>query len=373
MRSLIVTSSFARFEGDPTAAHGTALYRLVAEMGREIEGTVITHAAPGAPSAEQLGGFKVKRVYPERPQGSLANAWYGRHAPRVARASLALRSAAREVAPFHDLAHAFWFFPGGWSIAALPMKRILTVPGGIETYPRYPVIGPMVRRVIRGMDACVGVDTTGAETLERLQAKRVKYIPSPVDMDGFPFAEPVGQPRFAFVGRLGVEKGVDVLLDALALVHRERPEVTVEIVGDGPEKESLVARARSLGVAEAVTFSGALPPAGVAQALAQAAALVLPSRREGLPSAALEALAVGRPVVASAVGGLPGLLEGGRGLVVPPGDPRALADALLACLGTGWTHHALREVAEGFAVQRAAEAYVSLYRSVINGKAAVSC
>ena len=83
MRALIVTSSFARSIDDPAAAAGKGIYELVAELGREIEGTLVTPAVPDAPSVEHLGGIEVRRIAPARPESSLANAVTGRGAIRL--------------------------------------------------------------------------------------------------------------------------------------------------------------------------------------------------------------------------------------------------------------------------------------------------
>ncbi len=101
--------------------------------------------------------------------------------------------------------------------------------------------------------------------------------------------------RLVHVGRHIPQKGVDTLLEAVALVTRAR--TTLEIIGDGPDSESYRARARDLGIADRVTWSGWMDE--VALRLAEAHVFVLPSRFEGLPLVFLEALAAGLPVIAS--------------------------------------------------------------------------
>ncbi len=373
MRILIATSTFARFPGDPLAAHGNAMYDLVAELGRWVEGTLITPAAVDAPATEQLGGIEIRRTGPRRPQASLANAIVSREAPRVARVARSMRAQVRELAPDHDIAHAFWFFPAGWSIADLDMPKVMTVPGGIDTYPNNRILGPRIRRIVQAMDVCVGVDTKGADILTGLGATASRYIPSPIKLDSFPGAPSITEPRLAFVGRLGREKGVDVLLEALALAHQSRPDMSLEIVGDGPERGALEAQASDLGIAERVTFRGPLGQPEVAEVLRQSRLLTLPSRREGLPSAALEALATARPVVASAVGGLPGLLDLGCGITVTPDDPQKLSDALLQACARDWDENLLIATAAEFAVERAVAGYLDIYRCALVSEEVGAC
>ena len=130
---------------------------------------------------------------------------------------------------------------------------------------------------------------------------------------------------FVFVGRLTAQKALPLALDALV----EVPSARLVIVGDGPERAALERRVAELGLEERVTFDGALPRDEVLRRVAGARAALLPSAWENLPHAAVEALAVGTPVVATAVGGVPEVVhDDENGVLVPPGDPRALADAL---------------------------------------------
>jgi glycosyltransferase involved in cell wall biosynthesis len=127
--------------------------------------------------------------------------------------------------------------------------------------------------------------------------------------------------------RLVSLKGLTHLIRAFAAIHTEFPKVRMEIVGQGPERGSLQAQVESLGLTGCVTFLGwqnDLMPV-----LKRWQIFVVPSLQEGFGIAALEAMAAGLPVVASAVGGLPELIAHGRtGWLVPPGDSTALANRL---------------------------------------------
>ncbi|HWF73612.1 MAG TPA: glycosyltransferase [Solirubrobacteraceae bacterium] len=131
------------------------------------------------------------------------------------------------------------------------------------------------------------------------------------------------------VARLSGEKGIDDLLRAVATLGELGTSATLEIVGEGPDRADLEAIAHELGIREQVSFSGFIPhgPRLVA-ALDAAEVFVLPSRSEGLPHSLVEAMARAVPVVATAIGGIPAFLRGGEGVVVPVGDPGALAAAL---------------------------------------------
>ncbi len=114
--------------------------------------------------------------------------------------------------------------------------------------------------------------------------------------------------RLLFVGRLEAVKGVDVLLRAFARIHRDHPDAELSIIGDGERRGDLEQLADDLGVAASVRFHGWLGETEVQTALASATALVIPSVwPENLPTVALEAIGVGRAIVASRVGGMPEL------------------------------------------------------------------
>lgn len=136
--------------------------------------------------------------------------------------------------------------------------------------------------------------------------------------------------RLILVGRLSAEKGIAGLLEALAmLAPTERPDLA--IVGDGPLRAELDIMVARLGLGEVVTFLGRLPEAETLAAIAGSDALVLPSFMEGLPIVLMEAMALGKPVIATRVAGIPELVrDGENGLLFTPSDWAALADKIAA-------------------------------------------
>jgi glycosyltransferase involved in cell wall biosynthesis len=139
---------------------------------------------------------------------------------------------------------------------------------------------------------------------------------------------PSGAPRLAIVGRLIPIKGHEVLLEAVARVREDVPDLTLEIAGDGPLEPELRTTVARLGLGETVTFLGRVEsPAAVYE---RAEIVVVPSFGEGFGMVALEAMERGRAVIASDVGGLPEIVEAGTtGSIVPPGDAEALARAVV--------------------------------------------
>lgn len=135
------------------------------------------------------------------------------------------------------------------------------------------------------------------------------------------------------VSRLSPEKGIDVLVEACRTLDR----VQVVVVGEGLERAALETRLRAHGMESRFRLAGARPHDEIPAWIAAADVVALPSRSEGMPNAVLEALASGRPVVASHVGGVPELLsDPSLGTTVPPDDPPALARALSEALSRAW-------------------------------------
>ena len=175
-------------------------------------------------------------------------------------------------------------------------------------------------------------------------------------------------PVVGWIGRMSPEKGPDVFVRAAAEAKVEGSHWAM--VGDGPERAEAEALTAALGLEDRVAFLGLIPDAGT---LVRAFdVLVLSSRTEGTPIVALEAMAAGVPVVATAVGGVPDLLGEGAGRLVPPEDPRALAAAVDEVLGDPAAAATLVEQARARLSQEYAlgpwiEAHQRLYEEVAKG------
>lgn len=192
--------------------------------------------------------------------------------------------------------------------------------------------------------------------------QRTDVIPSGVDTDRFA----PGRDRAAAksclgltpetvvigtVGRLEPRKGTDTLLEAVAALGPEHPHAMLVVVGEGPLRGELGARAERLGIASRVRFLG--DRADVDEILAALDVFVLPSRTEGMSNALLEAMAMALPVVATAVGGTPEVIADGRsGLLVPADDPAAMAAAVGRVLADPARSNALGESARAVVEER---------------------
>lgn len=221
--------------------------------------------------------------------------------------SLRRAAASREC----DLVHAHWL-AAGLVAATLGRPFVVQVWGtDLELARRLP---RLARPVLRRARLVLAASEALAADARALGARDVRVVPSGVAIPET-VGEPEEPPHLLYVGRLSPEKGV------LELVEAARG-LPLEIVGDGP------LRARVPGAV------GFVPPGELGPWYERAAVVVAPSRREGYGVAPREAMAWGRPVVATAVGGLvDAVVDGETGLVVPPGDTAALRAALERLLG----------------------------------------
>jgi glycosyltransferase involved in cell wall biosynthesis len=163
-------------------------------------------------------------------------------------------------------------------------------------------------------------------------------------------------PQIAYIGRLSIEKGVAVLIQAVALLQREgfRPLPHVSLIGDGPERRRLGAQVNDQGVTGLVSFAGQLDRRSLNARLTEVDFCVQPSLTEGYSKAYLDAFAHGLPVLCSEAGAARPVIggRGERGWLVPPGDVRALADQLRRVLSEPQDWGALRRGCREFVENR---------------------
>lgn len=144
-----------------------------------------------------------------------------------------------------------------------------------------------------------------------------------------------------YAGRLDVRKGLRELVEAVAALRARQPDLLCYLLGDGPDRLLLQELIAKLGVQDAIRFVPAAPTETVAQWMAACDVFTLPSYKEGCPNVVLEALASGRPVVATDVGGIPELMDSSSGRLVPAQDAAALQRALEDALAVTWSADAI--------------------------------
>ena len=241
---------------------------------------------------------------------------------------------------------------------------------------------PASRVMTWGRLVIVPSKALGRHLIDRfhLPPERLRVIPRGVDLSVFPFREPpprkTGPWRIGLVGRLSALKGHEVAIRALHQLIEQRFPVTLCVIGDAPPEKPgirhrLVSLAESLGVAQAIEWMGMRHE--ILESLQSLDALIMPSTYpESFGRSAIEAQAVGVPVVASRIGALAEMIEDGRtGLLVAPGDPSALASALTRLmqeppLRHRLIHDARRRVEQEFALERMVDDTLAVYQACVS-------
>jgi glycosyltransferase involved in cell wall biosynthesis len=239
------------------------------------------------------------------------------------------------------------------------LARVVPVVLGLESGgPRFLSHPRMLGRALRRAAHVVACARSLADTVIRLDptvAPRMSVIPNGVDIECFGEGPVYSHPRpYALaVARLAREKGIDILLDAMAALEGDAAALDLLIAGDGPERAALEAQAARLHLGGRVNFLGACDRTQVASLYRRAVLVACPSRWEGLPLVSLEAMASGCPVVAAAVDGVPdAVLHEETGLLVPPEDPAALARAITLLGGDATRRAAYGARARAVAAER---------------------
>jgi glycosyltransferase involved in cell wall biosynthesis len=318
---------------------------------------VVTRVEPGrVPGRERRGGFEVVRLPVSRVPG-----W------KTWRDSARIEAAVRALDPPPDLLLCFQSFVSGW--AGVRIQRHLGVPAvvWVRGEGEYRLEDSWVQRtlnpgtwrdaravLVQSEEGRAGLLTAVGRHAPRARAAvaaHLEVVPNGLDLPDLAVVPTRSGGRVLSVGRLIHDKGMDVVIDAVAGVQG-----MLTLAGTGPQRALLEARARRHGLD--VRFAGFVPRERLGELYASAGCVVLAARRgEGLPNVLLEAMAWGRPVVATPVAGVTGLIQDRvNGLLVPPGDPLALRDALARLAQERGLSERLgaeaRRTAEGFAWER---------------------
>jgi glycosyltransferase involved in cell wall biosynthesis len=346
MRALVVSGIWPPDVGGP-ASHAPDVAAFLRARGHEVE-VVTTASAEPAPEA-----YPVHWISRSLPKGVI-------HARTAAEIAKRARHA--------DVVYTTGMFgrsSSGATAARKPYVVKLTADPAFERARRRGMVGGDVDEfqhekgdaVIRALRVARNAELrhaahvfTPSSYLRELAvswgvpAERVSVLPNPAPT--VPALRPrdelraelgVEGPTLAFAGRITAQKSLDVALDAVAA----NPGVTFVVVGDGDERVRLEAR----GV-DGVRFLGPLPRTRVLEVFAAADASLMSSAWENFPHTAVEALAVGTPVIGTAVGGVPEVVhDGENGLLVPAGDADALADAIRRFVSDGALQERLRAAA----------------------------
>jgi len=294
-----------------------------------------------------------------------------RHPFQAVKALITLNKLLRRVKP--DVVHAHMM---SGTVLAYPITRlngialVTTVHNSFDKHSLLMRLGDRVVAVSQAeKDALVARGFNALKTDVVINgpngAPRENWLPQPESFT-------LDRPNITTVCGIHRRKGVGDLLAAFAKVLRHSPEWMLNIVGDGPDRQKMIHLAQELGVSDRVRFLGSFPSA--VPILKQTDIFVLASYADPCSLAVAEGLYAGCPVVATAVGGTPELLQFGKaGILVPPGNPDELA-AALACLTTSdderrnWAERAYAG-SRGLVIERVADEYLNVYAAAVSERA----
>jgi len=363
MRLLLTASTFPLRPGDAMPGFVFGLARALAARD---EVTVLVPGAPGAAAAEEWSGVRVRRFpyfWPRRLEclaygdGIDTNLRRSRLARLELPAFLAAewRATRTAAAATHaELVNSHWLVPQGLTAALARggrgrFRHVVTLHGGdAHLLGKGSFAGALARFVSNRTDAFLAVSAAVRERLDAALERPSDAVVQPMGVDLSRFRsgpvhdaaeEGLAGGYVLYVGRLQEIKGVSVLLRALVRVRLRHPALGLLVVGYGEREAALRDETRELGLGAAVRFGGARGSDDVARALRGCRVCVVPSlqladgRVEGMPTVVAEALAAGARLVATATGGIPEVVrDGENGWLCPPGDPEALAAAVLRAL-----------------------------------------
>lgn len=305
-----------------------ATYNLadhLARRGHEVH--VITSHDAGLPDLSEENGFYIHRiVLPKIRFIGIVTFW----------AKVCLK--IQKVKP--DIVHSQSLLIGAWAA-----KKILKTPyviwgQGSDIYLPGRFIRMTSKPILQNADAVLALTEDMKQKMQEIYYREISVVPNGVDLERFKISlgdkKECDPKTIIFVGRLHPVKGVQYLIEAMVIVHREMPDVKLVLVGDGVERSRLEELAKRLDLNGCIQFAGQVPQERIPQIMHQADVFALSSLSESFGIVNLEAMAAGLPIVATNVGGIPDIIEEGvNGYLVNIKSPDEIADRILILLQNG--------------------------------------
>ena len=309
-------------------------------------------------------------------------AFWPAHGVAVAASTALLVRRIRREFPF-DLILAATAYPD--AVAAAHLARLFDVPflvtvlgSDVNKSGMHMALRPQISHALRRAGRVIAVSAALGDRVAEMGVDRshIAVVRNGVDGEAFAIRDmreararlglPQDRAIVTYVGNLFHVKGVDVLVEAVGkLGSLGGPPIFVNMVGGGDLAEPLKARAEALGVADRIGFAGRVLPTAVPDQMTACDVFCLPSREEGCPNVVLEALASGKPVVASRTGGIPELIREDNGILVTPEDPDDLARGMIRAVKRAWDPEALRRTVPSLSWNDVGDTYARLIGEVL--------
>jgi glycosyltransferase involved in cell wall biosynthesis len=305
-----------------------ATYNLadhLARRGHEVH--VITSHDAGLPELSKENGFYIHRVkWPKVRFLGVFTFW----------AKIYLE--IRVIKP--NISHAQSLLSG---IPAMMAKKLLKIPyvvwgQGSDIYLPGRFTRMTSKPILQNADAVLALTEDMKQKMREICDRDISVVPNGIELERFEAS--LGERKegntktIIFVGRLHPVKGVQYLIESMAIVHQKMPDAKLVIVGDGPERSRLEGLAEKLNLNSCIRFEGKVPQENIPQLMHQADVFALSSLSESFGIVNLEAMAAGLPIVATKVGGIPDIVEEGvNGYLVNAKNPEEIAERLMILLG----------------------------------------
>ena len=369
MRILVLNYEYPPVGGGGGRASAD-LCKTLARRGHDLQ--VLTARTPGLPAIEEIDGYLVRRVFTGRR--SRFKASFPAMAGYILGGFLPGLQELRSWKP--DLMHVHFAVPTGALAYALHkvsgVPYVLTahlgdVPGAVpeKTSRWFRFIQPLTPPIWRGAAQVAAVSKYTCDLARSHYGVEIEVIPNGIELEEDSAVGGVhSPPRVVFAGRFQPQKNLGFLLDALSDVKDLAWQC--KLIGDGPEREQLERAVADLGLGDRVSFTGWVEAERAESELAESDLLVMPSRKEGLPVVAVQALAKGVAIAASDAGGLAEVVEHGHnGISCPVGDRSCYVDGLRVCLEDhnrlARMKRASREMASRYDLEQVADQYEAVF------------
>ncbi|MDD5039545.1 MAG: glycosyltransferase [Patescibacteria group bacterium] len=343
----MLTTSFPRHRGDYAGIFVFELARSLAQRGVEV--VVVAPHGQGLKKREARERIAIRRFRYMWPSSYERVGYGGGVVSNIRHNVISLLGLPFFLVSFlvnsvrasrgADIIHAHWVGAGiiGVVVRRFTRARLVVTVHGSDAYlsTRNRLFRSISRYVLRRADGVITVAKQQRDIILGLgvNPRRVAVIPNGVsnaeELLRIPFADAANH-SVVWIGRFTEEKNPRLAIQAFQAVLIHAPDARLTMIGDGPERAPCEALCRKLGIQKSVAFTGAVDKRDVPRQFARHALLMLTSNREGFPLVIIEALAAGRPVVATNVGGVSDIIQDGTaGFVVPPGTPEAIADSIV--------------------------------------------
>lgn len=363
------------------------LARQFVKMGHQVY--VITGHYRNLAKKEKLDGVQIHRIFTFRssvfPWKLKSTQYHSSEISLLSFSCLSFRQILKTVKKFHpDILHGVFLIPSGLStIVAGKLTRCPTVVtlAGADIYSptrfRYQkrFLCPIYKYVLKSADAVTAPSSDIKKRAQEILDRSIHVFPWGVDTNRFhPSVKPMLEmegPVILGVGRLVSRKRFSSLIHVFVKVKKHVENAQLVIVGDGPEAVGLKQLSHTLGVQESVHFAGSVSDKVLPCVYSMAKVVAIPSYHEGFSLVGLEAMASGKPVVATKVGGIPDWLTSGEtGFTCSLNDFDLFADRLIVLLTDDFLCNKMgqqaRKRAEHFNWENVAHYYLQIYRKAIN-------